>query len=119
MSADPIRRRKKLAKGAEPDECYVIGPHKGPPKLPHLAIEVIWTSGGMNKLDIYAALGVREVWIWRRGKMVPYVLHGGAYKAATKSRIVSDVDLRLLAANVDTSVSTSVAIKRYRAALTE
>jgi Uma2 family endonuclease len=110
---------KRLKKGAEPDECYVLGPRKGKPKLPDLAIEVIWTAGGINKLSIYAALGVREVWIWRRGKIVPHVLRGSAYKASTKSRVVPDIDLQLLAANVDTSVSTTVAIKRYRATLAE
>lgn len=29
---------------------------------PHLAIEVVWTSGGLDKLDVYRKLGVREVW---------------------------------------------------------
>lgn len=28
---------------------------------PHLAIEVIWTSGGVGKLDLYRRLGVAEV----------------------------------------------------------
>jgi len=27
-------------------------------KRPNLAIEVIWTSGGINKLEIYKRLGV-------------------------------------------------------------
>jgi Uma2 family endonuclease len=108
---------KRLKKSAEPDECYVLGPRKGKPKLPDLAIEVIWSSGGTDKLSIYAALGVREVWIWRRGKIVPHLLRGSAYKPATKSRVVPNIDLQLLAAHIDTSISTTAALKRYRAAL--
>src|SRR5437762_2341085 len=57
---------KALDRGVEPDECYVFGPPRGATR-PDLAIEVIWTSGGMNKLSIYRKLGVAEVWIWRRG----------------------------------------------------
>lgn len=55
-------------RGAEPDECYVFGEDPDPER-PDLAIEVIWISGGMNKLEIYRALGVAEVWHWRRGRI--------------------------------------------------
>jgi hypothetical protein len=43
-------------RGAEPDECYKIGDLRG--AVPHLAIEVNWTSGGIDKLAIYERLGV-------------------------------------------------------------
>jgi Uma2 family endonuclease len=39
-------RRADGERGAEPDECYVIGRARG---RPDLAIEVIWTSGGLDK----------------------------------------------------------------------
>ncbi len=26
-----------------------------------------WTAGGIEKLPIYAALGVKEVWVWDEG----------------------------------------------------
>jgi len=32
--------------------------------LPDIAIEVVLTSGGIEKLPVYAGLGVREVWFW-------------------------------------------------------
>src|SRR5437660_879263 len=51
-------KRKKDECGAEPDECYVIGRRR--PRVPDLAVEVVWTSGSLDKLDIYKALGVRE-----------------------------------------------------------
>ena len=37
--------------GVEPDECYVFG-EAGEQTAPHLAIEVVWTSGGVNKLRV-------------------------------------------------------------------
>src|SRR5262245_22588951 len=44
-------------RGAEPDECYVFG-QVANPKRPDVAIEVVWTSGGIDKLDVYRKLGV-------------------------------------------------------------
>lgn len=109
---------KRLAKGVEADECYIFGPRTAAHKVPDLAIEVIWTSGGMNKLSIYAALGVSEVWVWRRGKIVPYVLQRQAYKAAAKSKVLPKIDLQLMAACMaEPTLTTSAVIKRFRAAL--
>ena len=51
------------SRGAEPDECYVFGGSsapKGESESPHLAIEVVWTSGRIDKLDIYRKLGVTK-----------------------------------------------------------
>ncbi len=64
--------REDLRKGLEPDECYYIQNELAvrgkdtinltidPP--PDLAIEVDSTSSSMNRMNIYAALGVPEVW---------------------------------------------------------
>jgi len=104
---------KKLGKGLEPDECYIFGP-RGSAKVPDLAIEVVWTSGGLDKLDIYRPLGVREVWVWQRGKVVPHVLGRSGYKPATRSVALPGVDLGELAACIG-EPSTSAAVKRFRA----
>ena len=53
--------------GVEPDECYIVGSDQNK-QLPDLAIEVVWTSGGIDKLEIYRRLGVGEVWFWRDGR---------------------------------------------------
>jgi Uma2 family endonuclease len=45
--------------GLEPDECYLVGDQDKP--TPDLAIEVVWTSGGIDKLEIYGRLGIGEV----------------------------------------------------------
>jgi len=107
-------KRKQHKKGLEPDECYVFGEKAGVQQArPDLAIEVIWTSGGLDKLGIYRALGVKEVWIWRRGKLVPYILREDCYRPVTRSRVLLGIDLVELAACV-TEPCTSDAIKRFR-----
>lgn len=85
-------------RGLEPDECYVVKDLGGArPLRPDLAIEVIWTSGGLDKLDIYRAIGVPEVWVWRRGVLRVHQLHQGAYVEREHSELLPTVDRTLLA----------------------
>ena len=107
-------KRRREQRGVEPDECYVFSDVARPTR-PDLAIEVIWTSGGLDKLDIYNHLGVPEVWIWRRGAITPWVLVGQDYVAATDSRCLPGFDFALAASLVDRR--TSEAIKAFRVAL--
>ena len=102
-------------RGAEPDECYVFG-DEAEPTRPHLAIEIVWTSGGLNKLDVYRKLGVREIWYWRRGRLTPFVLREESYEERTASEVLPGIDLELLGSFVDRP-TTSAAIRDYRAAL--
>ena len=55
----------------EPDESYNIGTRKPHPEL---VIEVVFTSGGVDKLEIYRKLGVTEVWFWEDGSLAIYIL---------------------------------------------
>lgn len=102
-------------KGLEPDECYVLGaPQK---EIPDLAIEVVWTSGGLNKLEIYRALGVGEVWLWERGAGITvHVLRDGGYHPAPKSALLPDLDLTLLERFLH-GPSQSQSVRAFRAAL--
>ncbi|HYN77661.1 MAG TPA: Uma2 family endonuclease [Lamprocystis sp. (in: g-proteobacteria)] len=102
------------SRAAEPDECWVFG--EGPTSRPHLAIEVVWTSGRIDKLDIYRKLAVAEVWYWRQGRVQPYCLHGDRYVPVTSSEVLPGLDLELLSGFLDRS-STSAAIRGYRQAL--
>src|ERR1044071_7051761 len=86
-------------RGAEADECYVFGTDRR--DRPHLAIEVEWTRGILDKLDIYKKLGVEEVWIWRKGIIQVHVFAGGKFVRAQRSRLVPDLDLVLLASMLD------------------
>jgi Uma2 family endonuclease len=106
---------KELERGAEPDECYMFGTDTERSR-PDLAIEVVWTSGGLNKLEIYRKLGVPEVWYWRRGKIEPFALRGDQYEVLEQSAILPGIDLAQLASFLD-QPTTSQAIRAYRQAL--
>jgi Uma2 family endonuclease len=111
-------RDRAAGAAAEPDECYLIGtelPVAG--GRPHLAIEVQWSRGGLEKLEIYRRLQVPEVWIWRRGVLVPYALAAAGYTEVQASALLPDLDLAQLANHVDLQRPTSAVIRAYRAAL--
>jgi Uma2 family endonuclease len=108
-------KNKAAKRGAEPDECYIFGPSRKAAR-PNLAIEVIWTSGSLDKLEIYRKLGVAEVWIWHRGKITPHLLRGENYEAAAESGVLPGIDLDELARFLD-HPTTSAAIRAYRDAL--
>ncbi len=80
--------------GAEPDECFIFGDHeRSEHGWPDLVIEVSWTRGGIDKLEIYRRLGIPEVWFWEADALRVYVLRGGAYELQTQSQWVPDLDL--------------------------
>lgn len=107
---------KGLKLGVEPDECYVIGTEET--DRPHLAIEVIWTSGGVDKLKLYRALGVGEVWVWRRGSLRAFVLSEEGYRETARSALFPDLDLDRLASFVE-APSLTQAVRAFRASLPE
>ena len=80
---------------------------------PDLAIEVIWTSGGIKKLEIYRKLGVREVWIWRHDKLTAYALRDEAYAPVNESLVLPGIDLEQIAGVLDRR-PTSAAVPAYR-----
>ena len=107
-------KKKAKRRGAEPDESYIFGMEDR--ERPHLAIEVEWTHGGIDKLAIYEKLGVEEVWYWRKGIIEIYVLSAGKLVPAERSRLLPDLDLELLASILDRDTLTK-AVRDFRAAL--
>ena len=107
--------KKEEDRGLEPDECYVFG-NNTDPERPDLAIEVVWTTGGVKKLDIYRKLGVREVWFWRRGHITVHELRGDTYEEIPASRLVEGIDLVELTRYLGRPTA-SQAIREYRKAL--
>ncbi|MBK5964499.1 hypothetical protein CCR95_10480 [Thiocystis minor] len=101
-------------RGAEPDECYIFGDPER--ERPHLAIEVVWTSGRIDTLDIYRKLGVAEIWYWRKGRIQPYGLHDERYVPLVASEVLPGLDLDLLMSFLDRP-TTDEAIRAYRDAL--
>ncbi len=108
-----LRDRPKR-RGAEADECYILGDEDA--ERPHLAIEVVWTSGRIDKLEIYRKLGVAEVWYWRKGRIQPYQLRGERYVPSTTSQVLPGLDLMLLQRFLDQPTAYD-AIIAYRKAL--
>lgn len=95
-------RLEEKGGGTEPDEAYCIGCDK---EFPDLAIEVVITSGGINKLEVYRRLNVQEVWFWqdrffvyhlREETPVQFVQTCG-YEPITRSELLPDLDMELLA----------------------
>ncbi|HET6584521.1 MAG TPA: Uma2 family endonuclease, partial [Nannocystaceae bacterium] len=92
-------RNEERGLGLEPDECYVLSADDdGDPKHPDLAIEVQHTSWKTDRLDVYAGLGVAEVWRWRRGAIEVFLLGSdGRYAASERSSLLPELDLALVA----------------------
>lgn len=89
-------KSSKEERGAEPDECYTVGRvATDNDDHPDLAVEVIWTSGGIDKLEVYRKLGVREVWFYERGALRFFVLRGEQYEPAARSELLLGFDKEL------------------------
>lgn len=88
------------AAGLEPDECYIVGADQDK-RVPDLAIEVVWTSGGIDKLEIYRRLGVAEVWTWKGERIEVHVLAGDRYERTETSGLFPDLDLALVVSLLD------------------
>jgi Uma2 family endonuclease len=91
-----LLKKKKKKAGVEPDECYCFGPDPKRKTRPDLAIEVEWTRGGIDKLEIYARLGVDEVWFWKRESITVYGLVEDRYVEREQSVWVPGIDLAVL-----------------------
>lgn len=79
----------------EPDESYNLETKK---PVPDLAIEIVFTSGGIGKLAKYERWGVPEVWFWldRQKQLLIYYLEADGYKQMTKSALLPNLNVDLL-----------------------
>jgi Uma2 family endonuclease len=114
-------KRSKLQRGLEPDECYWIqheaelrqpkryNIHRDPP--PDLVIEIDITHPSLDRLPIYAAFGVPEVWRYDGAALHFHILTNGTYTDNPNSQVfpflaVADVarfiDLRSQVSEVET-----------------
>ncbi|HYI10146.1 MAG TPA: Uma2 family endonuclease [Thermoanaerobaculia bacterium] len=100
-------------RGIEPDECYAVGAAK---ESPDLVVDVIWTDGGLDKLNVYRGLGVREVWIWMKEDLKAYELRGGAYVEILHSVVIPGLSPSFIAGFLDSETQTE-AVRKLRAAL--
>lgn len=104
-------RREAKERGLEPDECYVLGGELR--DFPDLALEIVVTSGGIEKLAVYAGLGVREVWFFQDDGFRLFELVEGKYQPIAASHLVPGLDLALLL-RFATRPDQHQAIREYR-----
>jgi Uma2 family endonuclease len=90
--------REDLQRGLEPDECYYITSEaqvRGKTQIdltvdppPDLAIEIDITSSSLDRLKIYASLGIKEVWRFDGKQLSIYVLDSKSYHIQTQSKVL-------------------------------
>jgi Uma2 family endonuclease len=109
---------KAARRGVEPDECYCLRENaaREEPERPDLAIDVIHTSGGLSKLDVYRKLNVPEVWIWKKGALSIHALRGEQYEPISESEQLPGVDLGQLLRYIEIR-PVSRAVREYQEAL--
>jgi len=78
----------------EADLSYELGSNR---EFPDLAVEVVVTSGGINKLEAYKRLQIPEVWFWGNGALRMYSLGADGYAEVDRSFVLPDLDVVLLA----------------------
>ena len=105
----------KTERGAEADECYIIGSRDT--NRPDIAIDVVWTHGGLDKLDIYRGLDVPEVWIWMDNKIQLWALRcegeENFYERIPRSELLPTLDFDELMPFLDRENQTR-AVREYR-----
>ena len=87
------RRGEEKGTSFEPDESYYLGEKKDNPDL---AIEVILTSGNIEKLEKYRRFKIPEVWLWENNQLDVYALISSEYHLVNYSQLLPDLDLELL-----------------------
>jgi Uma2 family endonuclease len=111
-------RREARQRGLEPDECYKLG-KLSEDAVPDIAIEVIVSSGLVDKMAVYAGLGVPEVWVWRPSPAAIVVnrLIGGEYQRRERSEVLPALDLVELARFVQPGENQTELVRAYQAVL--
>ncbi len=111
-------KREDLLRGFEPDKCFYFLENvervRGKDDLdldagdppPDLVVEVDITSPSLNKLPIYARLGVREVWRYADGRMEVLVLRGEGYEATVESVFLPSLTNEALSGFVEEGLTT-------------
>jgi Uma2 family endonuclease len=87
------RRGEEKGTSFEPDESYYLGEKK---ENPDLAIEIILTSGNLQKLEKYRRFSIPEVWLWENNQLKVYHLQPSGYIEVLSSQLLPNLDLALL-----------------------
>jgi Uma2 family endonuclease len=87
--------------------------------LPDIAIEVVISSGVVDKMAVYAGLGVVEVWVWQPSAAAIAVnrLVDGTYQQCERSEVLPDLDLAELAKFMRSGENQTALVRAYQAVL--
>ena len=79
---------------AQPDQSYCMGQRK---PIPDLSIEIVFSSGGTQKLKRYQAIGVAEVWFWEDEVLTLHHLREHGYDRIQTSELdgLKNLDLEV------------------------
>jgi Uma2 family endonuclease len=102
--------------GAEPDESFIFGSEDK--DKPDLVIEVGLTSGGIDKCELWAELGARELWVWENDRLHAFALEKGIPMPLQNSGVLPGINLVMLAEVVRIQ-PTSAAKLEFRKRLQE
>jgi Uma2 family endonuclease len=78
----------------EADKSYELGSDRD---RPDLVIEVVVTSGGIDKLEAYKRLQISEVWFWEKGRLSLYGLDVNGYVELSRSQVLPNLNIEVLA----------------------
>jgi Uma2 family endonuclease len=108
-------RDQSALRGLEPDECYCFGELRA---VPDIALEIVISSGGINKLKVYEGLQIPEVWFWqvKNQEWQLYRLQDREYQVCPRSQFLPDLDLELLGQFIPIQNQTQAVIA-YRESL--
>ncbi len=108
--------KKPELSGAEPDECFYfrnIAAIRGKKRLdltidpaPDLVIEIDITSSSPNRLQVYADLGVAEVWIYNGDSLTVQQLQNGIYTTSQTSQFFASLPISEIASFLQQAQTT-------------
>ena len=118
--------REDLAKGIEPDQCYYIQNEtivRGVEQIdlslyppPDLALEIDITSSSVNRMGIYAALGIPEIWRFDGELLTMMALSEGRYEAIAHSGVFSILTPDVVMSFLDqrSQIGENAIVKQFR-----
>jgi Uma2 family endonuclease len=107
-------RREAGQRGLEPDECYGIGLLRD---VPDIAIEVVVSRPLVDKLAIYAGLGIQEVWLLEDDVLSIHVLKKEKYEQRASSELLPALDFEHLLGFLRRGRPQTSIVRAYRAEL--
>jgi len=96
-------KREMMKAGVEPDNCFYFQNESlirgklnfnldiDPP--PDLALEIDLTHKSLNRLPIYARLGIPEIWCYDSGNLKIYQLERGEYSEKSRSLVFPSLNI--------------------------